>query len=150
MRDIADANIRPARPSDTAALTACIDAAYAIYQGRIADLPDVSGAILQDIENNIVLVAEDKERLLGGMILVPAESHLHLANIVVDPAIKGRGVGRILLQRAEQECRRRGLPELRLATHINMPDNVALYVHLGWHQTGVEGNKVLMAKNLSE
>ncbi len=37
---------------------------------------------------------------------------------------------------------------LRLSTHVDMPENVRLYIHLGWEETGRTGNKVQMKKNI--
>ena len=35
---------------------------------------------------------------------------------------------------------------MRLNTHAAMPDNVALYQHLGWETSGQHGNTVAMRK----
>jgi len=66
----------------------------------------------------------------------------------VHPDFAGQGLGRVLMDKAEAEARALGLAELRLATHVGLPENVALYAHLGWQENGREGNKVLMRKTL--
>jgi len=35
-----------------------------------------------------------------------------------------------------------------IATHVGMPQNAALYSHLGWSEAERNGNKILMKKAL--
>jgi GNAT superfamily N-acetyltransferase len=58
-------------------------------------------------------------------------------------------VGRALIGEAEEACRTLGLDELRLTTHVGLPENVGLYEHLGWSVTDRSGSKVRMAKRLT-
>ncbi len=138
--------LRRAITSDVDALTSCIDAAYAVYADRVNDLPPVSEGIADDIATNRVWVAEIKNSVVGGLILVPKLDFLIVANIAVDPAYAGIGIGRALMELADIEGRTLELSELRLSTHIDMPENVTLYRHLGWAETGRSGNKVHMKK----
>ena len=140
--------IRRAQEKDAAALAGCIDAAYAAHKSRIVDLPAVSGGIAEEISRNLVWVAAKDHRIVGGLVLVPETDHLVIANVAVAPTETGAGLGRALMDLAEAEARRLGLEMLRLSTHIAIPENVRLYEHLGWHETGRSGNKVTMAKLL--
>jgi len=139
--------IRAAGPDDATALKRCIQAAYAVYDGRIDDLPDVAGGIAEDIRDRSVWVAVQGGRILGGGILVMGEA-AHLTNVAVHPDAGGKGIGRALIDRIEAVARQAGYSELRLATHVRIPENVVLYERLGWRQTAREGNKILMAKPL--
>ena len=80
--------------------------------------------------------------------MVLRHEHAILANIAVDPSCTGMGVGRGLIDHAEAHCRALKKVELRLSTHVDMPENVDLYEHLGWEETGRSGNKVHMTKFL--
>ena len=140
--------IRPATLKDAPALTRCIDAAYAVYAARILDLPDVSQGIAEDISRHLVFVAERDDQILGGVILIPKAGYALLTNIAVDPDAAGQGVGRGLLTRADEAARRLDLHEIRLSTHVDMPENVSLYQHLGWQVTERRGNKVKMRRPL--
>ncbi len=133
---------------DAAPLATCVDAAYANYRQRLDDLPPVSEGIADDISANLVWVAELDRSVMGGLILVLGDEFAVLANIAVDPACAGMGIGRGLIEHAETECRRLQKRELRLSTHVAMPGNVSLYEHLGWKETSRSGNKVHMAKIL--
>lgn len=140
--------IRRAAEHDAVPLKTCIDAAYAPYRKRIRDLPPVSEGVADDIRSNLVWVAELDNSIVGGLILVLNDKHAILANIAVDPAFKGMGIGRGLINQAETHCRKLKKAELRLSTHIDMPENVRLYEHLGWKQIERSGNKVRMTKLL--
>ena len=140
--------IRKAEPADAATLAACIDAAYAKYAGRITDLPDVSDGIANDICDHKVWVALAEDRIVGGLVLVIKEDQAVLANVAVDPIASGTGLGRALIDRAETETRQSGLNFLRLTTHAAIPENIGLYQHRGWRETGRKGNKVFLEKNL--
>lgn len=49
---------------------------------------------------------------------------------------RDRGVGKVLMGFAEREARRRGYRELKLYTHEKMTKNLAMYLALGWEETG--------------
>lgn len=143
-----DWTIRPAHLHDAPALARCIDLAYAAYTGRIVDLPPVSEGIAEDIAENCVWVAELDARIVGGIVVIVRGDHLLLANLAVVPEAGGKGLGRALIDRAEVEAHKRGLPEIRLSTHSAMPENIGLYSRLGWIETGRVGNKVHMSRRL--
>lgn len=126
----------------------CIDRAYAVYEGKIEDLPAVFEGVAADITSNRVWAAELDGDIVGGLIVVPDKNFATLANVAVDPVAAGQGLGRALIDRAEAECLALGLRELRLNTHAQMPKNIALYRRLGWSETGRSGVKVRMTKRL--
>lgn len=140
--------LRRATPDDAPALTECIGRAYAPYFGRITDLPPVTEGVGDDIAKHLVWVAVSAGQVVGGVVLVITSESAHLANVAVDPDMRGTGLGRALIAQAEAESRKRGLGVIQLATHVDMPENVALYRHLGWREIGRDGRKVLMDKAL--
>jgi len=143
-------NIRRAKLDDAKDLSACIDAAYAIYAERISDLPNVSDGIEDDIAQKIVWVAEQNQAIVGGLILSVEADSMLVMNIAVHPEASGAGIGRALMDKAEEETREHGLSEMRLSTHVDMPENVALYEHLGWQEIERSGHKVRMIKRIDE
>ena len=138
--------IRQANRQDSGALSDCIRAAYSIYASRITDLPSVSGGVAQSIESDCVWVAESEEGIVGGIILVPCNKIMMLENVAVHPDSSGMGIGAALMKQAELICLELEIHEIRLNTHVDMPENVRLYEHLGWQETGRSANKVLMSK----
>jgi GNAT superfamily N-acetyltransferase len=140
--------LRRAEDRDADDLASCIDAAYSIYSNRIEGLPAVSEGITNAIECHRVWVAEIEHRLIGTLVLVPHDNFLLLENIAVRPESTGLGVGRALITQAEKDCLDLGLHEIRLSTHEDMPENLAIYSRLGWEETGRSGNKVHMTKTI--
>ena len=112
------------------------------------NLPAVSEGVVEDITRNIVWVAGLGGQIVGALVLVRGADSLTLANVAVDPSQKGHGLGKTLMELATSEAARLGKPSLRLSTHIDMPENVALYTYFGWHETGREGNKVHICKSI--
>jgi GNAT superfamily N-acetyltransferase len=129
--------IRPAAISDLDAMTRIVAEAYTKYIERIGKPP---GPMLDDyaahIRNHAAWVIVSDGAVAGLIVLLPEEDHLLLDNVAVDPARHGRGVGKALMQFAEQEASRRGYSELRLYTHQMMTENLAMYPALGWQETG--------------
>ena len=140
--------IRRAERRDSDALSLCIDAAYAHYAARIADLPPVSADCAEEITKFQVWMAEVANDVVGGLVLVPQDGFMRLANVAVHPDHRGAGLGRAFMALAEAEALEQGYRELRLNTHVDMPENVQLYAHFGWEQTGQDGNKISMRKML--
>ena len=81
-------------------------------------------------------VLEKDGSAAGVIVLLAEDDHLLLDNVAVDPEQAGRGLGRLLMEFAEAEARRRGYDELRLYTLEKMTENVAMFRLLGWQETG--------------
>lgn len=145
-----DWHIRKAVSSDAEALATCIRAAYAPYADRISDLPDVADGLDDAILDNQVWVAVESGVVIAGLVLVAGDGAMKLANVAVHPDHGGKGLGRTLIDLAEREARRQGFGEMRLNTHVAMPENVRLYAHLGWEEVAREGNTVSMRKALTD
>ncbi len=138
--------IRRAEPDDADALSVCIDAAYAQYAERITDLPTVSANCAQKIAKNQVWVADIENELVGGLVMAPQDDFMLLDNVVVHPDQRGTGLGRAFMALAETESFDQGYRELRLSTHVDMPENVQFYKRLGWKEDQRHGNRVSMKK----
>jgi ribosomal protein S18 acetylase RimI-like enzyme len=129
--------IRPANAADLPAITRIVSSAYQMYIERIGKPP---GPVIDDYSAHIrahtAWVAEADGMTVGLIVLLPKDDHLLLDNVAVDPAHRGRKIGRALLAFAEKEGIRRGYTELRLYTHEKMTENLTMYPALGWQETG--------------
>ncbi len=127
--------IRQAIAADLRAVKTIVARAYTKYVARIGAPP---GPMLDDYAVRIaahqIFVTGDP--INGLIVLIDGPDHLLLDNIAVDPDAQGSGLGRILLDFADAEARRRGFTELRLYTHQTMVENIALYTKRGWQETG--------------
>ena len=146
--------LRPAGAEDVAAIKACIDASYGHYVERIGRLP---GPMTDDyagiVASRKVTVAESGGAIVGVLILDVTSDGFLLETVGVDPANRGKGLGRILLELAEAEARRAGFDSIYLYTHQKMTENQALYAKIGYveYDRRVDAGlpRVYMRKDLS-
>jgi GNAT superfamily N-acetyltransferase len=73
--------------------------------------------------------------VVGLIFLTPADDVMLIENVAVHPAEQGTGVGRRLMEFAEQQARQRGIRRLALYTNEVMTENQELYAHLGYRVT---------------
>lgn len=127
--------LRRATADDLPAIRAVIDAAYARYLTRMDKPP---APMLRDygpsVEAGTTWVTGSP--ITAVLTLYPRDDHLYVENVAVAPSAQGRGLGRALLEFAEQEAARRGLPRMALVTHETMTENQAIYARLGYVETG--------------
>jgi ribosomal protein S18 acetylase RimI-like enzyme len=140
--------VREARPSDRRAVRAVLLAACREYAAALP--PAVFGPYLADIldldareDVGRLLVAERAGRVVGavtwygdaaaeGLGWPPGWAGLRALG--VDPAARGHGVGRALIEACRQRARAAGAPVLCLHTAGFMTAAVALYESLGFRR----------------
>ncbi|MBZ9684383.1 MULTISPECIES: GNAT family N-acetyltransferase [unclassified Mesorhizobium] len=145
---------RPAEPADAAAIQDIVRAAYAKWVPVIGREPlpmraDYEKAIA---EHPFDLAVEDG-RIVGMIETTLADDHLWIENVCVAPEAQGRGIGRLLLERAEIKAREAGRNELRLLTNGAFEANVSLYKRHGYtvdrEEPFMNGVTVYMSKRLA-
>ena len=128
-----DYSLRQAVESDASRVSELVDAAYGHYVDRIAGLP---GPMTQDYRRVIrdadVTVAVRGETVLGVLVLNVTDEGFVIENVAVHPSERGQGLGRALLEVAEDEARRAGFTSIYLYTHEKMTENQALYSRVGY------------------
>jgi GNAT superfamily N-acetyltransferase len=142
--------IRKATPEDSDGLKSCMESAYAAYQDRMGEerLPPMDADYSSEISDYPTWVVESERGILGGLIMVFENNHASIANIAVDPRFQRQGIGGGLIRFAESKARENNFSELHLATHILLDENISLYRHLGWEETGRDETRVSMEKKL--
>ena len=143
--------IRRARPDEAPLLRALVERAYAPWVPVLGRRPmPMDDAYEARVAAGETWVLEEAGATNGALVLEEHADHLLLDNVAVEPARQGRGDGRALLDFAEAEARRRGLPEVRLYTNELMERNIALYAARGYAETERRREKgfcrVFMAK----
>ncbi len=129
---------RPAHADEAGAVGRIVTAAYSHYIARMGKPP---GPMLDDYARRIadgqVWVIEAGGAIQGVVVLEnQGQDALLLDNVAVANEAQGQGIGRRLIGFAESEARRRGLPCVRLYTHVTMTENLALYLRLGFAEIG--------------
>jgi GNAT superfamily N-acetyltransferase len=142
---------RRAIAADLPRVREVIAAAYAKYRARMERIP---APVLRDyageVDRGLVWVAGDP--VLGVVSLIPEADSLLIENVAVHPDAQGTGLGRRLMEFAEQEAARHGLTRIRLYTHEVMTESQAVYARLGYRvdQRATEDGyrRIFMSKDL--
>jgi len=93
-----------------------------------------------------VLVAVKAGAPIGFALLVPCDGRAHLLELAVRRSNQGRGLGRLLVARAEAWARCRGFREITLTTFRDVPWNAPFYRRLGYRRfTPAEDQPQLLA-----
>jgi ribosomal protein S18 acetylase RimI-like enzyme len=126
--------IRPAVAADVTAITALVDRAYGIYLERIGGPPGPMHHDYAEKVSQCDAFVYDDQGVAGLLVLIHEPGHLTIENVAVDPARQGEGIGRALLDFAENRAREVGRLELRLFTHVKMAENQAIYRARGYRE----------------
>jgi ribosomal protein S18 acetylase RimI-like enzyme len=135
--------LRPAVPSDAAAIGAVFDAAVRAgwaYLGDLAAEPiftpqDWDQLVADHRPPNVLLVAvHDTGGVVGYTAVHPSDGEMFL--LFVDPAYAGRGIGRALLVAAHDALRAAGCPEAFLFVHEQNERALAVYTAAGYRPDG--------------
>ena len=127
--------LRPANDEDAPKVAALVNEAYGHYVESIGGPP---GPMTEDydevIRNRLVTVAESRGTIIGVIVLTVTDEGFLVDNVAVHPSHRGRGLGRALLEFAEDEARRAGFDSIYLFTHEKMTENLRLYSRIGYDE----------------
>lgn len=84
------------------------------------------------VKTRSVTVAERGAEIVGLIVLQREDRELAIENVAVHPDHQGTGIGRALLEHAEDTARAAGLRSACLYTHERMVENLALYTRIGY------------------
>jgi ribosomal protein S18 acetylase RimI-like enzyme len=135
--------LRPAVPSDAAAIGAVFDAAVRAgwaYLGDLAAEPmftpqDWDQLVADHQPPDVLLVAvHDTDGVIGYTAVHPADGEMFL--LFVDPAYVGRGIGRALLAAAHDALRAAGCADAFLFVHEQNERALAVYTAAGYRPDG--------------
>lgn len=148
-------SFRSALPQDAKLIHALVRAAYAKWVPVIGREPKPMNADYEKAvrEHDFALLCIGEE--IAGLIeTMTRDDHLWIENVAVSPAYQGMGLGRRLLDRAEENARQSGLTKLSLLTNADFKANVTLYEKIGYVVTLREpfmgGITLCMSKTLDD
>lgn len=125
--------LRPATQADVPRLTELVKAAYGHYVERLGGPPrPLVDDYAEVVRRGGTTVAERGGAIAGLIVLEVTEEGFVVDNVAVDPAHQGAGVGRVLLQHAEEAARNAGYDSIYLYTHEKMTENLDLYRRIGY------------------
>jgi putative acetyltransferase len=121
------------------AMLADSDAYYAkLYPAASNHLLDASTLAASEVTFLVVRVSG---RAVGFGALVRIDAELgEIKRMYIEPAMRARRLGRLLLSALEDRARRNGLSCLRLETGTRQPEAIALYRSAGYSDIAPFGN----------
>ena len=152
--------IRPALPADAESLVRLINAAFRVEQPFIEGDRTSPDGVRTYMEKGKFLLAENAAGLAGCVYVELRANRGYLGLLGVDPLQQGTGLGRKLIDAAENYFREAGCVAIELRVISARTPLPAFYRHLGYIETGtapfapdvpakVPCHYILMSKTLS-
>jgi ribosomal protein S18 acetylase RimI-like enzyme len=135
--------IRRVAPSDAAVVARTIVKAFEQYRGR---LKPESGAfdetperIAKELRGDAAAyVATVDGGVVGCVMTRPAGDDLYFGRLSVDPAARGRSIGRRLVAAVEAEAARSRMSGVKLSVRIALPENQRFFAAIGYREISRE------------
>jgi len=80
-------------------------------------------------------VVEDAGSIVGAVLWNEEKGSLYVGRLSVHPEHRRRGIAAALMESAEREARRRGLPVMRLGVRLALEDNRRFFAAYGFTET---------------
>jgi predicted N-acetyltransferase YhbS len=131
-------HIREVTPADIPALAAMINSAFSIetfLEGTRTD-EDRLAAMMR--KGAILAAEESAGRLLGCVYTEVRGARGYLGQLAVDPAHQGEGLGRLIVNAAEDHLRRQGCEAVEITVLSLRPELPPIYRRFGYVETGTE------------
>jgi N-acetylglutamate synthase-like GNAT family acetyltransferase len=127
--------IRRASESDTQEIERIVTAAYKHYVSRIGKPPaPMTDDYRELVGHGNVWVLTLGAEIAGLVVLKREPDYMLLDNVAVRPDSQGSGLGRQLIEFAENRARQCGYDEIQLYTNALMHENRAIYARLGYQE----------------
>jgi len=128
--------VRVASPADAEALARLINVAFRVEQPFIEGDRINPDGVRAYMEKGKFLLAEDSSALIGCVFLELRGDHGYLGLLGVDPSRQGTGLGRKLMDVAENFFREAGCIAVDLRVISARTPLPGFYRHLGYVETG--------------
>jgi ribosomal-protein-alanine N-acetyltransferase len=143
--------VRPMTEQDLDAVAAIEQASYTTPWSREHFRDEISAPY------SWPFVAVDENSVIGYLCLMCLFEEAQILNVAVSPTLRGRGIARLLLERAFIVAREKVAEKLSLEVRASNSAAISLYERIGFKQTGIRNlyydhieDAVLMEKSLKE
>ena len=133
---VVEVKLAPPEFADWAGLLALLHAAFAYQHDRI-DPPSSLHALNAELlaekaMSEHLLIAVEGDALIACAFAKPQPGHLYIGKVAVSPHRQGEGIGRLLMQAAQELALQKGLAALELETRIELHENHRTFAALGF------------------
>lgn len=129
--------IRKADPNDIDALVRLINAAFVVEQIAIKGERVDAEKVREYLNRGRFLLLEDERSLLGCVFVEERGNRGYVGLLSVEPALQMRGLGRRLMDAAEQHLADSGYVAVDLRIISARPELLRFYGKLGYAETGI-------------
>lgn len=131
--------VRLAVPEDAAQIAAALRRSFAEYESSYTPAAfsatvSTPEQILERMREGPVWVAVENGTIVGTVAAVPRAKTLYIRGMAVDPAMRGRGTGRALLEHVEEFATQNGFERLLLSTTPFLLSAIRLYEKHGFRR----------------
>lgn len=128
-----------ADPSRIPSLATLINAAFAVEKDIIAGDRTSADELASLLASGKILIAEEDARIVGCVYLeLEGDEAAYFGLLAIAPELQGRGLGRLLVQAAEDWARRERRREMTLKIIDQRPELLAYYERLGYRAVAEE------------
>ena len=103
---------------------------------------------LMDANLNIEVALEGK-RVVGYFVLDQMEDYVFIISIQLEKDHQGKGMGRFMMERVEDQAERSGLEGVELCVQSTNQQAIGFYRHLGYRMASRRRNNLTMRKQFS-
>ena len=130
--------IRAAQATDIASIVSITNAAFAVetfLDGTRTDEAGVAGMM----QKGCFLVADDSAgRMVASVYIERLGTRGYFGMLAVDPLQQRRGLGRLMVEAAEENCRKQGCTAIDITVLTLRPELPPYYRKLGYVESGAE------------
>lgn len=130
--------IRWATQSDCAAMARLINSAFAVEKFIEGDRTDEAEVLDRMQKGEFLLGHDDSDALIACVYVEVRSVRGYFGMLAVDPQRQGTGIGREMVEAAEEYCGGKGCTAMDLVVLSLRPELPPIYRKLGYEQTGVE------------
>jgi len=131
-------HIRSATKADVMAMIAVVNAAFAIESFLVGTRTDEQ-RMEEMLQKGEFVIAEDEAGTIVACVYVERRGERgYFGMLAVDPARQGIGLGRAMVEAAEDRCRESGCTNVDISVLSLRTELLPLYRNLGYSETGVE------------
>src|SRR4051812_8650348 len=133
-----NAQILPATDADAVEIARIINAAFEIEREFRKGERTSPAEVRRLMAKDAFLVAEREGRLIGAVEVRVRGTAGYFGMLAVDTAARRGGVGRALVQAAEEHCRRAGCTVMTMSTGEDRSELIPYYEKIGYRVTRIE------------
>ena len=130
--------VRDAIAADAEAIARLVNRAFLVERFFVDGDRTSTGEVLRLLERGTFLLAEAEGRLVACVYVESRGERGYFGMLSVDPSHQGQGLGRRLVELAEDRCRREGCRVLEIHVVDLRRELPPLYRRLGYVEVGTE------------